>query len=390
MKRIWKRAIVIFLTAAFAIAAPTFAAEYVPQWSKIFVANEFDGYLDLKSKSDGPVQQDRVVTKEMIALVNFKNPRSGATKPILSMTERVRFDCVKHQSVGIYHTYYDSGMGVGLELGTTSDSFDWTTPKPGTFDEILWNSVCGAPRLPGETDEQVASATARNNADIGNSCGEPETSNPAIAAYLNSKIGQFGGPAQRVRTIRGAPPQANDTSDRHTRCHGTLVFAEGTTEVGLLLEDRVNGVSSWRWHSDTELAQGSHSPAQKKIAAQLDDDMRKSAIAKPDEMVGCGIEGPETVYTTRSVCYAVMKLVKENQEKFRPYAGYALLQNCGRISSRGCLGIVSEMQLLAGIAHGKSKYDLTEACANDLGKKFPGNEQPQYMNSCRDLVGYFK
>jgi hypothetical protein len=390
MKPTWSAAIVVLLSAALAIAAPTCAAEYVPQWSKIFVANEFDGYLDLKSKSDGPVQQDRPVTKEMVALVNFKNPRSGAAKPILSMTERVRFDCMKHQSVGIYHTYHDAGMGVGIELGTASDSFDWTTPKSGTFDEMLWNAVCGAPRLPGETDEQVALATARNNADIGNSCGEPETGNSAIVAYLNSKVGQFGGPAQRVRAIKGAPPQANDTSDRHTRCHGTLIFAGGTTEVGLLLQDRVNGVISWRWHSDVELAQGSNSPAQKKIAAQIDDDMRRSATAKPDEMVGCGVEGPETVYTTRAVCYAVMKLVKDNQGKLRPYAGYALLQNCGRISSGVCLGIVSEMQLLVGTAQHQSKSDLTQTCANDLGRKFPGNEPPQYMNSCRDLVGYFK
>jgi hypothetical protein len=390
MKPTWSAAIVVLLFAALAIAAPTCAAEYVPQWSKIFVTNEFDGYLDLKSKSDGPVQQDRPVTKEMIALVNFNNPRSGAAKPIISMTERVRFDCVKHQTVGIYHTYYDSGMGVGRELGTASDNFDWTTPKSGSFDEKLWYAVCGAPRLPGETDQQVSLATAKNNADIGNSCGEPETSNLAIIAYLNSKIGKFGGPTLRVMSIQGATPQANDTSDRHTRCHGTLVFLGGTTEIGLLLEDRVNGLSSWRWHSDTELAQGANSPAQKKVAAQLDDDMRKSASAKPDEMVGCGVEGPETVYTTRAVCYAVIKLVKDNVAKFKPYAGYALLQTCGRISSRVCLGIVSEMQLLTGIAEHQSKFNLTQTCANDLGRKYPGNEQPQYMNSCRDLVAYFR
>lgn len=165
----------------------------------------------------------------------------------------------------------------------------------------------------------LADANAQTNTEIGNSCGESEISDPAIVRALNAKIGQFGGPSRRVSAIQKAPPLDQDTAERHTRCHGTLVFADGETEIGLLLQDSINGVTSWRWHSDKELAEGAASPAQKKRAAEVDNDMRRNAENTPNKMVGCGVEGPETVYTTWAVCYAVIKLVRDNQGKFRPY-----------------------------------------------------------------------
>lgn len=232
-------------------------------------------------------------------------------------------------------------------------------------------------------------ASAQTSTGFGNSCGEPEISDQAIVNALNAKIGQFGGPPRRIEVIREAAPNDQDVSQRHTRCHGIVVFAEGGTETGLLLQDRVNGVSSWRWHSDEELAEGPNSVAQKKQAAQVDDDMRKSAEKTPEEMVACGVEGPETVYTTRAVCYSVIKLVRDGGSALRPYAGYALLQECGHINSKICIGIVEEIGKLAGSAPLTSKMALTEKCADDLEKRFPGNEKPQYMNSCQELVGYF-
>jgi hypothetical protein len=232
-------------------------------------------------------------------------------------------------------------------------------------------------------------AGAQTAAGIGNSCGEPEISDPAIVKALNAKIGQFGGPSRRVSAIQMAPPLEQDAAERHTRCHGTLIFADGKTETGLLLRDSINGVASWRWHSDEELAQGPASPAQRKRAAEVDDEMRRSAENTPNKMVGCGVEGPETVYTTWAVCYAVIKLVRDNQGKFRPYAGYAILQDCGRINSSVCLGIIQELQSLASVPQPRSRMALTEKCADELEKRFPGNEKPQYMNSCQDLVKYF-
>jgi hypothetical protein len=407
MLRIWTVATAICLATAFAASAPASGAPYVPAWMKIFEVGDFIGYIDTKSKRDGPIQQDHPVTNEMEALVNFRTLQIVDGKSVVSLAARVRFDCVRHQTIWIDNTFYDSNMGSGARLDaiginhTFYDSSmgsgivemtrynDWASPRLGSFEEALWNAVCAAPRKPGQSDDEVALATARNNADIGNSCGEPEINDPAIVSALNAKVGQFGGPPQRIVAIHGAAPQPGDKSNRHTRCHGTLVFAGGKTEVGLLLRDQINGVSSWRWHSDEELAQGANSPAQKKVAAQVDEDMRRSAERTPNAMVGCGVEGPQTVYATWAVCYAVIKFVKDNQNKLKPDAGYALLQDCGRINSKTCLGIVAELQSLGGSARLNSKMALTEQCANDLEKRFPGNEQPQYMNSCQDLVGYF-
>jgi hypothetical protein len=193
----------------------------------------------------------------------------------------------------------------------------------------------------------LARADTPTDAELGNGCGEPEISDPGIVRALNAKIGQFGGPPQRVVAIRGAAPLDQNASDRHTRCHGTLVFMGGRTEIGLLLQDSVNGVKSWRWHSDLELAQGGNSPAQKKRMAEIYEDMRMSAVRDPDKVVSCGVEGPQTVYTANAVCYAVIKLVADKQDILKPYAGYWLLQDCGRVNSGLCLGIVEEIRTLS-------------------------------------------
>ena len=117
-------------------------------------------------------------------------------------------------------------------------------------------------------------AYAQPASGIGNACGEPEISDPGILRALNAKIGQFGGPPRRVLSIRTATPLDLSATDRHTRCHGTLVFDGGTAETGLLLQDSVNGLKSWRWHSDLELAQGRNSPAQKKRMSEIYESMR--------------------------------------------------------------------------------------------------------------------
>lgn len=220
------------------------------------------------------------------------------------------------------------------------------------------------------------------------SCGEPEVSDPSIVAALNAKVGQYGGPPRRVVAIRGAASTDQDTSDAHTRCHGTLVFAGGATQMGLLLQDKIQGIASWRWHSDQELAEGSSSPAHKKQVSQLNDEMRKNALRTPNEVTGCGIEGPQTVYTTMAVCYAMINLSRDYREKLRPYGAYALLQECGRINSRDCLGMIAELEALANLRPQAAKMTLIETCAGDLERKFPGNEAPQYMNTCQSLVDY--
>ena len=245
---------------------------------------------------------------------------------------------------------------------------------------VPWRAVGPYAQAP-----SASMAQAQTNAGLGNSCGEPEISDPAIVRALNAKIGQFGGPSRRVSAIQTAPPLDQHTSERHTRCHGTLSFVGGGTETGLLLRDSVNGELSWRWHSDKALAEGS---AQKQGAAEIIDEMRRDAASTPNKMVGCGVEGPESIYTTSAVCYAVIRFVTDNRHKLRPYAGYAILQGCGRLSSSVCLGIIEELQSLARVPQPESKIALTEKCADDLEMRFPGNEKPQYMNSCQELINY--
>jgi len=183
------------------------------------------------------------------------------------------------------------------------------------------------------------------------SCVEPEIGNPSIVAALNSKLGQFGGPQHRVQTLQAAAPvPPNDPAERHSRCHGTLIFADGGSEVGLLLQDRINGAISWRWHSDEELVQGANAPAQKKLAAQFRDEMQKRTEQEPNKMVACSVEGPQAIYTTYTVCNAVINLVQDSRH-LKPYAGYWLLGDCSRISSAFCLGIVGELGANAQVCH---------------------------------------
>jgi hypothetical protein len=206
------------------------------------------------------------------------------------------------------------------------------------------------------------------------SCGEPEVSDPAVIAALNAKVGQYGGPPSRVAAIRGATSTSQDTSDAHTRCHSTLVLANGATEPGLLLQDRIQGVASWRWHSDQELSEGPASAAHQRQAAKFYDDMQRDAQRKPNETIACGLEGPQPAYTTRAVCYAAMTMYRDYQQKLKPYGAYALLQECGQMDSRSCLGMIAEVEVIANMRPGASKMTLVERCAGDLATKFPGKK----------------
>jgi len=222
------------------------------------------------------------------------------------------------------------------------------------------------------------------------SCGEPETSDFTIVAALNAKVGQYGGPPSRVAAIRGATSTSQDASDAHTRCHSTLVFADGATETGLLLRDMIQGVASWRWHSDEDLAEGPNSAAQKRQVAKFYNDMQRDAQRAPNEVIACGIEGPQPVYTTRTVCYAAMTMYRDYRDQLQPYGAYSVLQACGQMSSNGCLVLISEVKAMAAIRPGASKMTLIERCAADLQKRSPGAEAPQYMNTCQGLTDYLK
>jgi hypothetical protein len=166
-----------------------------------------------------------------------------------------------------------------------------------------------------------------------------------------------------------------------------LVYADGKTEIGLLLQDQIQGVAPWRWVSDKDLSDGS---IQRKHQAEIAEEWRKDLETSPGKMVGCGLEGPKTVYTTNTVCYAILKFFQDNQSELKPYAGYAFLQECASLDTRTCMAIIDVMRSLAATAHADSKMTLTEKRADQFQIKFSGNDRPHYMNACQDLVGYFK
>jgi hypothetical protein len=159
---------------------------------------------------------------------------------------------------------------------------------------------------------------------------------------------------------------------------------DGRTEIGLLTESDVNGVVSWWWASAEDLTPA----ARKRRTEAAVEETERGAENEPDKVTGCAIEGPESVFTTRAVCAALIRFVSDNGNKLRPYAGYAILQACGHLSSSSCLAIIKELQSLASTP--QTRGALTERCVDDLGMLFPGSEKPQYMNSCEELMNYFR
>jgi hypothetical protein len=218
----------------------------------------------------------------------------------------------------------------------------------------------------------------------GSNCAQPEVSDSVIVSALNGKIGEFGGPPRRVSGIQKAPPLDQDMSAGHIQCQSTLLFSDGGTETGLLLQDSVNGVLSWRWHSAQDLTPA----AQKRRQAEILNQMQREAESTPDKIIHCGVDGPESIFMTNAVCTALIRFVADNRDKLRPYAGYAILQGCSRLSASVCLGIIEELQSLASVP--QPRAGLMERCADDLENRFPGNGKAQYMNSCQGLMDYFR
>ena len=214
-------------------------------------------------------------------------------------------------------------------------------------------------------------------------CIDPDTSTTAnIVSSLNNNVGKIGGPSKRISALQKITHRDGDNKGT---CRATLVFASGDTQTGFLVEDLINGVPSWRWNSDQYLAE---SPAER--AAPIYDEMQKSAEKNPDQVVICGVEGPKSVYTTNAVCNAVTRFDKDYFEKLKPYTGYSVLQHCASTSSSACLAIIQELRSLAPVSSQTSRMTLIGKCATSLEKRLPGNEKPQYLNTCQDLVGYFR
>lgn len=284
--------------------------------------------------------------------------------------------------------------GVRDAAAPTTGYYRLQTDENGGYQVVvpvgIYNVFADAPHYEGQQQRADCSSGADFTLNPGresqipinyNECSDPQSNTIAsIIKALNAKVDKFGGPSRRVSAIRNLSEDAITAG----KCYGTLVFANGGTESGMLLQDSINGVTSWRWVSNHYLAE---SPDER--SAGIYDEMRRSAASNPNQTVACGVGAPEAVYTTNAVCYSILKFVRDYGDVLRPNAGYAILQNCGLMDSAICMEIVRELRTLAGTSRTKSKMTLTERCADDLERKFPGVEKPRYMNACRELVGYF-
>jgi hypothetical protein len=67
-------------------------------------------------------------------------------------------------------------------------------------------------------------------------CHRPELRSPGALTWLNNKIGQPGGPAQRVVSIENLSG-INQEGPHFLNCHATLVFANGGRDAGTLYMD---------------------------------------------------------------------------------------------------------------------------------------------------------
>jgi hypothetical protein len=235
-----------------------------------------------------------------------------------------------------------------------------------------------------ETDADHNRREAKIAAVVGSS---PETrqlicTGPDAVAYLTHHIRDISSPDLELRDV---------ASVNSRTCRATVV-ENGKRTPGIIKLERYSGYERITWANDAggriiswPTGVRFNEPPNDPI-----EDIHRRAEKNPNEMVGCAVEGPKQIFTTYAVCYAVIKFVRDNSSKLKPYAGYALIQECSRTNSRVCYAIIDELRNLAAKVQFESKMALIEKCADDLAKKFSGKEKPQYMNTCQDIIdGYF-
>ncbi len=210
-------------------------------------------------------------------------------------------------------------------------------------------------------------------------CAEPDA-----LSYLRNKLREISGSSDlELQDVTAVDPRT---------CRATVV-QNGKRAPGKFKLERYSGYERITWADDA----GGRSmswPTGVRFNEPPNDPMeaiRRSAEKNPNEMVGCAVQGPKQVYTTRDVCYAVMKLSREIYNPTKPYAGYHLLQVCGSLPRPACLAMVAELRKLHSNEASKSTMALTEECASDLqnNSSASGEEKARYMNTCQDLMGSF-
>jgi hypothetical protein len=234
-----------------------------------------------------------------------------------------------------------------------------------------------------------------------------KTNMPAIAAIVGSspesrKLICAGPDAQsylrnNLREITRSDLELQDVVAVDSRTCRATVVENGKRDPGRFKLERYSGYERITWTNDAGGRNVSWPTGVRFNEPPTDpmEDIRKSAEKKPNEMVGCGVQGPKQVYTTYDVCYAVMKLSQEIHNPAKPYAGYHVLQVCGSMAHAACLAMITEVRKLYNSGKSKSTMALTEECASDLQGTGSGDdksseeEKARYMNTCQSLIEDF-
>lgn len=210
---------------------------------------------------------------------------------------------------------------------------------------------------------------------------------PDALSYLKNKL----------RDVTGSDLELQDVAAVDSRTCRATVVQNGKRAPGKFKLERYSGYERITWADDAGGRSISWPTGVRFNEPPTDpmEDIRRSAEKNPNEMVGCGVQGPKHVYTTYDVCYAVMKLSREIYNPTKPYAGYHLLQVCGSLPRSACLAMISELRKLYSNEKSKSTMALTDECASDLqgnssgGDRLSGEEKARYMNVCQSLIEDF-
>jgi hypothetical protein len=208
-----------------------------------------------------------------------------------------------------------------LDVDRTLDPYAKT--KAATVRNAIW-----------ETDAQIAA------------CGEPESNFPAIIESLNTKVGNLGGPPRRVTAIRQLAVGVSKT------CHATLVFADGTAEIGTLGRNQINQKYDWNWASDKDIASGEVARRAAADGERQFKDMLAGMRANPSKTTECWTGGSRS-WMTNDACAALMEAVHDINLLIRKDS--------------------------------ETRATILEKCASKMERTLPGRGEPMHRNACESL-----
>lgn len=77
---------------------------------------------------------------KMLDLVDYNISKGGS---VMSIKGQDEFDCKQELIRSLYSSFYDENMGVGKEIGSTSEAINWQPVASNSGFETLWKIACG-------------------------------------------------------------------------------------------------------------------------------------------------------------------------------------------------------------------------------------------------------